>query len=358
MDPPFTLIDLPEEILARIIHFLRSGKTHCKLAQTCSHFRYHIFAHVRSLSLIKYPAPFVERILPKYPNLHTLEIFKAVPDVSALSHLTHIRRFYCAPGYLGGNLNQELREQMIPRMDAVAEWLLHQPIERLSLSWKYLSMEAIEKVVQIPTLRIIDNIIPAEVTPFITSNLEYLSLSLRRNEVPTLGHMRKLRQLRMSIPAVNTPNINESIVTEIKHLKALKMLNLTITLNTLELVSELPVTTLFLRVPFSAHATIGNLDLTPLRRCLKLRILSLPAITSAQLEPLLTHPNARKVRNGDNKPYLICHVRDRPKSLRGSIRSVYNGLVKLEQVEVLPPVTIVEEEDDEMPPSNEEWNAQ
>ena len=117
-------------------------------------------------------------------------------------------------------------------------------------------MEAIEKVVQIPTLRIIDNIIPAEITPFMTSNLEYLSLSLRRNEVPTLGHLRKLRQLRISIAAVNTPNINESIIAEIKHLKALKMLNLTINLNTLELVSELPVTTLFLRAPFPSDGTI------------------------------------------------------------------------------------------------------
>lgn len=340
----------------RIVHFIRSGKTHCAIAQTCSYFRYRVFAHVRSLSLIKYPAPFVERILPKYPSLHTLEIFKAVPDVSALSHLTHIRRFYCSPGFLSRYSEHDDRQQTISRMNAVAEWLLHQPIERLSLSWKYLSMEAIEKVVQIPTLRIIDNIIPAEITPFMTSNLEYLSLSLRRNEVPTLGHLRKLRQLRLSIATLNTPNINESVIAEIKHLKALKMLNLNINLNTLELVSELPVTTLFLRAPFPSDGIIETLDLTPLRRCLKLRILSLAAITSSQLEPLLTHPNARKVRNGDNKPYLICHVRVRPKSLRGSIRSVYNGLKRLEQ-QVEAPMPIVEP-DVELPAPNEEWHPQ
>ena len=349
----YTLLDFPEEILARIIHFIHSGKSHCDLAQTCSYFRYRVFTHVRQLSLFRYPCEFVERILPKYPNLHTLNIFRGVPDVSSLVHLTNIRSFYCIPEFLCEEFS---RLQMVTRTSEIAEWLINQPVERLSLSWKYLSMRTIEQVVQIPTLRIIDNIIHAEITPFITPNLECMRLSLLKNEVPTLRHLTRLRQLRI-VGSI----LDQSVIAEIKHLTTLKALNLSVQTKTdLTLISELPVTTLYLRAPYrslSPNGTIENLDLTPLRRCLKLRVLNLPPITSAQLEPLLNHPNARKVRNIDNKPYLMCHVRVKPRSRSGSIRAVYNKLKKWELQPVGVPPSNTEEPDVEMPPSNEEWDA-
>lgn len=345
---PYTLLDFPEEILARIIHFLRSGKSHCSLAQTCSYFRYRVFSHVRQLNLLIHSSEFVERLLPKYPNLSSLTIFRGIPDIASLVHLTNIHRFHCVTGFIG---KKEARQQMTTRMDDIAEWLISQPLEMLTLSWKYLSAESIKRVLQIPTLRIISNIIHAEMTPLITPNLEYMRLSLLKKEVPTLKHLKRLRQLHILASV-----LDRNIAKEIKHLKTLKILTLSLHIQTdLTLLTELPMTTLYLRTP-SFRGSAENLDLTPLRQCLKLRHLSIPSITSAQLEPLLTHPNARKVRNSDNKPYLICRVRMRPVSLCGSIHSVYNKLKKLEQRAIAIPVENIEDPDDEISAPNEEWH--
>ena len=316
-------LDLPNDIYWLIIRYLKFKRV-CLFASTCSNLRRRIFPLVSRVIINNLPDTRYAKQLSQCINVRELFIAGAIPSpdqLAPLSKISNIALYPYNPNILGDidDGSVQIASYLI-QLKALIPWITTRPITILSALFSRIPNEILKPLLGHPSLICIGSSIKARHIQFVSPNVRTIRMSMDRTSSPYFNHLTNLRNL------IITSRCDPSLYSQIAVLTQLKSLSLVVDTITPELLS-LPVTKI--RLSLVRTRQQRTIDLTPLCKLDRLRILTCPRMSADEIKPLLAHPNAKM---------MVCRVylgfKNEPSSASGNIYQVYDILTQIEKTTV------------------------
>lgn len=257
-----------------------------------------MFSAVKRLNFSDNTVAKMPMVLPRFPNLQTLNVKGPIPDLSSLHPAVKLRKFalfyFEEMPVVMGNPNeritvlQQRRAIRESKAAALVGILSKHPLNMLFFPFYLLDKKTTRRLVSIPSLLSVDCAFDAWASKFVPSRIKRLYLTITRSTVEADLNLKRFTNLRRLQLRMHDGS-DSKLLEHVHKLSPMPDLIIMCPYSMIAVAAKLPVKVLCLSGKQAA-------PLEPLLACTTLRSLLVRELSKQDEECMAKHPNAAQLK--------------------------------------------------------------